>query len=535
MNYYSGLWKVKSKGAVLTLVLHYLASSATLTLYWLFAETYDFKRSSVFNVYGPAGVAGVLLAVCSPITGWLADVHFGRYKVLRVGLYFMWIGSLIMTATKLAGYGFGDFFKCQRILQGAGGLLGLALFSIGLSAYAVNTLQFGIDQMPDASSDELSAYIHWFVWVFFAGDLSGRSAHLIRYCAPKYFIGDTIQMMMPNVMLSLALCCIFLLNGWFIIQPGSSNSLTAVLKVLKFAAAHKRPIRRRAITYSEDERPSRIDFAKDKYGGPFMTEQVEDVKTVFRMVLVIVLTTVLVVPLVLFGLSWDYLLSRVSQGICTLESLKLSCSVQLVAVTIIPLYTFVVYPLMRKSMLKMLQRVVIAAALTVIMSGAVLIIDSIKHAQDPDITCMFSSSSSAHMLKPDLWMTIPINLSLAIEGVLYLIAILEFSCAQSPYNMRGLLIGLVFSTYFFTLLISFGILIAWSFFREDIPPSCGFYYFLFQFVFAVIGLVVIGIAARWYKRRRRQEEDDQQRIVEGIYDRMLRAQGLCRGSGMKED
>ena len=31
----------------------------------------------------------------------------------------------------------------------------------------------------------------------------------------------------------------------------------------------------------EEERPSRIDFGKSKYGGPFKTEQVEDVKTFF--------------------------------------------------------------------------------------------------------------------------------------------------------------------------------------------------------------------------------------------------------------
>ena len=36
------------------------------------------------------------------------------------------------------------------------------------------------------------------------------------------------------------------------------------------------------MTYCEDELPSRIDFGKNKYGGPFSTEQVEDVKTVLR-------------------------------------------------------------------------------------------------------------------------------------------------------------------------------------------------------------------------------------------------------------
>ena len=32
-----------------------------------------------------------------------------------------------------------------------------------------------------------------------------------------------------------------------------------------------------AFTYCEDELPSRLDLGKEKYGGPFTTEQVEDV------------------------------------------------------------------------------------------------------------------------------------------------------------------------------------------------------------------------------------------------------------------
>ena len=33
--------------------------------------------------------------------------------------------------------------------------------------------------------------------------------------------------------------------------------------------------------------PSRLDFAKERFGGPFTTEQVENVKTFFRILLVL--------------------------------------------------------------------------------------------------------------------------------------------------------------------------------------------------------------------------------------------------------
>ena len=60
--------------------------------------------------------------------------------------------------------------------------------------------------------------------------------------------------------------------------------LTLAYKVLKYAVKNKHPQRRSAFTYCEDELPSRIDFGKRKYGGPFTTEQVEDVKTFLRLI-----------------------------------------------------------------------------------------------------------------------------------------------------------------------------------------------------------------------------------------------------------
>jgi len=50
---------------------------------------------------------------------------------------------------------------------------------------------------------------------------------------------------------------------------------------------YKYPRQRSAFTYWEDKIPSRIDLAKSKYGGPFTTEQVEDVKTFFRILVII--------------------------------------------------------------------------------------------------------------------------------------------------------------------------------------------------------------------------------------------------------
>ena len=46
-----------------------------------------------------------------------------------------------------------------------------------------------------------------------------------------------------------------------------------VYRVTKFARRHQIPVHRSVFTYCEDEVPMGLDLGKEKYGGPFTTEQ----------------------------------------------------------------------------------------------------------------------------------------------------------------------------------------------------------------------------------------------------------------------
>ena len=52
--------------------------------------------------------------------------------------------------------------------------------------------------------------------------------------------------------------------------------------MLKYSWNHKVPEHRSAFTYWEEDIPRRIDLGKNKYGGPFTNEEVEDTKTFLR-------------------------------------------------------------------------------------------------------------------------------------------------------------------------------------------------------------------------------------------------------------
>ena len=80
--------------------------------------------------------------------------------------------------------------------------------------------------------------------------------------------------------MSMALGSMLMFNHWLVKEPVTQNPFRLVYSVVRYAIKHKHPEQRRsAFTFCEDERPSRIDFGKIKFGGPFTTEQVEDVKT----------------------------------------------------------------------------------------------------------------------------------------------------------------------------------------------------------------------------------------------------------------
>ncbi len=133
-----------------------------------------------------------------------------------------------------------------------------------------------------------------------------------------------------------------------------------IYKVIKFAIITKHPRCRSAFTYCEDELPSRIDFGKSKYGGPFTTEQVEDVKTLLRLLPLIPIFGVISSVLVAANFLYIYvenkfigshavyeLASRETIAECYAET-SLTKSVHLGILLLIVFHEFIIYPLFQR-------------------------------------------------------------------------------------------------------------------------------------------------------------------------------------------
>ena len=89
----------------------------------------------------------------------------------------------------------------------------------------------------------------------------------------------TILLAMLNTTLVVIFC---ISKKHFYIQRAGFNPFKNIYKVLKYSWKHKVPEHRSAFTYWEEDIPRRIDLGKNKYGGPFTNEEVEDTKTFLR-------------------------------------------------------------------------------------------------------------------------------------------------------------------------------------------------------------------------------------------------------------
>ena len=138
-------------------------------------------------------------------------------------------------------------------------------------------------------------------------------------------------------------------------KPQLTNSIKHIAKVLNYARKYKYPERCSALTYWEEDYPPRIDLGKDKYGGPFTVEQVDDVKTVLRLIPLVIISTTFVIP----SMGVHYLSTSVDSitPFGTSESNIYFTVLGLLSVLGLPTYNFLVYPVFYNSISSMLRRI----------------------------------------------------------------------------------------------------------------------------------------------------------------------------------
>ncbi len=339
-------------------------------------------------------------------------------------------------------------------------------------------------------------------------------------------------------------------NHLLIKEPVTYNPLKLIFQVLRYAAKNKYPRLRSAFTYWEDKPYSRIDLGKAKYGGPFTTEQVEDVKTFFR-ILILFFASVILIAFVygrenviyhqlyhykdhsFYEYSSNSLTSKYLQNYFERTIVWNFPYITVVILTVI--FEFILYPIIDKYIyvrrISSFNRMQVSLVILILSEIAHLCIEisAVYKTNNQNYTCLFYASydnlKHNNVVQLDYkWLLIP----QAILGLsLYLTTSsgAEFIIAQTPYSMRGLLIGCILSLFaasvaLFDLLYYYVI----SLLKEEIQymKMCGIWYYVTSTAFCIILFFFSLIIRRLYSPRRRDDNlHNQQIFAINYYEKYL--------------
>ena len=491
--------KLKNKGAIVVIVWNYLVTSLV---------SYLINYASDYKPYY------IACSIILPFAGWLADVYLGRYRVIRWSMWIMWIASVLATVSSVVAQMVNSYQHLHTSIS-------FALFiiaSVGLGGYWANVIQFGLDQLQDASTTEITAFISWFMWTYMSG--SNTLTYAYACVKKEYHIFGQLYVC---TCLSMALILLFFTKNLLAKEPVTQNPFKLVYRVIKFAVKNKHPRCRSAFTYCEDELPSRLDLGKHKYGGPFTTEQVEDVKTFLRLLTVVffgcVMPSVVIIVNTFRHQVLDISLKRVDLYQPSIECYQKIFYVYtpFTGTILIPLHEFILYPLLHKyfswiksywkfsiGVVAQATRVVTLVALELMARNNYLV----QNGKNSTLQCIFSEEKGALSSSFDIkWMVLP-NILNAISIVTLSIGGIEFICAQTPYSMKGLMVGTVYGSVVIIAIIGYGITVPFT--RHMITwstgvISCGFWYLLLMIIVLIFNSTLLLILGKLYKNRKRED------------------------------
>ena len=544
------------KGAKVVIVCCLLVHSFTVCADLSFVQL---QSSGVVKV---VSILQGLVYLAYPLVCLVTDIYFVRYKVIKFSVTLQLLASaigvvcIVVWSSLFFKYYDHSYYALTTAASFIYYILGVTmLFSIGI--FEANAIQFGIDQLLEAPSDQIRVFVHWYFFSMNAGmallqlmtvgimpaetaayhTLSSSNVSVNCKQLKNFFpVLPTFVSMILQLLTTTA--CLFVLircKKHLTIEPARYNPFTTVYKVLKYAWQHKCPENRSAFTYWEPNIPRRIDLGKRKYGGPFTTE-VEDTKMFFRILLILI-------SLFGFHLSGNgftftrQLMNRMcpSEPVWIMLVAAPSLLNSLVTLLAVPLLHYILLPCFHRYIQTMIKRLGIGLALVLLQEAAgILLVWGTKdvvtkcHATNNDlIDCYTHKLSSCgdkkycidgHTIDGTfLWLLVPLLLR-SLSYLLVFMTALEFICAQAPLRMKGILIGIWYATFYLRYLVVNVLDVSEFTLNED---NSFFILHGARGSLIILSFLLYCCVAKCYRYRQRDDVVYDQFLVEEVFERRL--------------
>ena len=476
-----------------------------------------------------------------PLAGILADNKLGRFKTITRSAECLLVLLLLvytcLFALVILSYHWNtdsaiNINSIQIIVDGL-----ILPIEICLVMFNANIIQFGVDQLQDSPADHQSLFIYWYVWMYYLANLTVQLIILMTDYVSNFYLQELALTFTVLVILCTMLSIVHYNKHWFIIDTARSNPYKLVHRVTKFARQHKVPIRRSAFTYCEDDIPSGLDLGKSKYGGPFTTEQVEDVKAFYGILKILFsLGVTFFLDYISGHLSknffdsiFPYIIGKKHQVYYVVSSIVLQQHIFSLSVVVISIPIFIIFirPHINKFYLTMLKRIGVGTLLLLLSVTcsfvAITVNYTTAHNTNGTDTCLLDNINTINNTNTNLTFT---SIAFLLQQCLYALsamflypALYEFICAQSPHAMKGMLIGLSFAIKGLFQLLGFAVTVFFIVIKKHFL-SCAIYLYILTIVVGVVGLAVYVYVARKYKLRERDEPCHVRRFVEEYYSKM---------------
>ncbi len=488
------------------------------------------------NIIFSTGISCMLAVtfLFSPLAGFLADVKFSAFKVLICSTCIMLVATICLCSFWVlivyTVHNIGNYFFLLVALS----LLAMLLYSIGYMTFIANILQFGTDQLRDAPSQNSVTFLCWYFWTSSLGTIISLSTIIpghrsIIDIAHKKIGFDQLTSIIIITLMGLSIVfssfILFILHKretWFWRESSRFNPYRLVYKVIKYACFNKRPILRSAFTYCEDELPSRMDLGKLRYGGPFTTEQVEDVKVFLRILMI------------LFSLGPAFLMDvsatamTINRAVHKNATYKVSEPVKVLfldygmltpvlVVVCIPIYLSLVRPFFSRCIPNMLKRMGLGIALLCVSFVILIALDLTSYNNNEDLFCNVNKSSTFNKKPLPVYIYIVQHTLSSLYLMLLYLSAWEFICCQSPQTMKGLLFGLFYAIRGFNQFLATFLILPFHFFWNLHIINCRSGYYILNLCVGLVSLLIYTIVARSYKYRKRDDICNTYQYAERYY------------------
>lgn len=514
-HFVNNFWRriPKSKAVAYILLINALQSIAySIVIQKTITDVLGASQHTDLTTLVVLAVQAGIPALFYPIGGIIGDVYLGRHFISVVCLFISWISYCVLSFSLSIADNISEEvvkFTFEKVIS----LLTLIVIVASDGIFQVNWLTFGADQLINAPSEETSSYIYWWYWTKNLGIVIGilvdtSLAALLGLSIYYPVIKSVIPCLVPFISAVIITVVILLhkkIRYMFDHERVNKNPLSQICGVF-YNALTSRPKQPflSAFRYGEDP-PSGLEYARQYHDGKYTDEQVGDVRSFVRIILVIIMIS---------GYSATYV------GVWNMVTLQLQECIQnptgeddarnsvvifiqqslyvlydsTLILFLLPVWSNLIFPLLGHYHPNTRKRMGVGLAIGLLGSLIAALLEL--------------NPSSIESIRVSL-LFIPSAVVVIGESLVF-VPVLEFIYAQSPDNMKGLLIGFHYLLYGMYTTIA-GVII----FKINPQLECSsvnpsaiksdtvFWYYMGYALISIVGLLLFSIVSYKYKNRSR--------------------------------